>query len=764
MKQVTATLLALVLMVGPVTTSFGYTKPNTYSHDRKTIVFKNQYIYSPHAWIIVKAIDLLRHDGYIQEADAAQKHLLPMLEGVTFNDVWGDADLAGGSVLDYYIPDNPDENYGYGHVLSFPLHAFAPYKNSTHSFKTHPLYGYENAAEHAQFRYDYAVRIANGHWGDDSHDFMAGWVNDTLLGQDDPQDGRYASGAGIDTANHTWGNGQTAATAFLDMLQNHSFSQVVFPDQTEDALSTIYLPEADLLENHSSRWFDDHFGDADDIEAFNGYDNHGYAVYASWTRDASGHCNGGADCAAPMIVRLPVRSNAHAFFQLGWSLHLLEDVTTPVHTINGSFETFEVHNDVETRTDEVLASPGVSFNGQLVRNALPALTKSDFTNLYSFHPTSSCADKAVDPAQLFASRRYSDRLPFLPGEGVAHAYVRNLADISHTFIPYIKCIDTESDSGWDSVGFFTASGLDTGIKGAAGLMHQFMADAGMADTTAPVVSLRTAPPTSTNQNVLSFTGSATDTGSTVKSVEYSFDDGQTWNAANPIDGAFSDDLTERFVFTTSALPDGTYAIRIRATDVSNNVTPPASQPRKVVVVDTTPPAVSFAAPVAGQYSHSATLTLNYSVTDNLSGVRNFTPTLDGATTVAGHGLASGQAINLLTELTLGYHTFMIAASDNANNNASRSVTFSVVVTPDSIKDDVSQFFAAGKIKNQGLANSLTVKLNAAAAARTRGNCQTAANNYQAFINEVQAQTGKGIDSSAAQVMIADAQYLIAHCP
>lgn len=68
------------------------------------------------------------------------------------------------------------------------------------------------------------------------------------------------------------------------------------------------------------------------------------------------------------------------------------------------------------------------------------------------------------------------------------------------------------------------------------------------------------------------------------------------------------------------------------------------------------------------------------------------------------------------------------------------------------------------IRNQGLANSLMSKLNAAASARDRGNCQTAADNYGAFIHELQAQLGKGIDAGAAQIMIADAQYLIAHCP
>ena len=124
-------------------------------------------------------------------------------------------------------------------------------------------------------------------------------------------------------------------------------------------------------------------------------------------------------------------------------------------------------------------------------------------------------------------------------------------------------------------------------------MHQFMADSGMADTTPPIISLSSGSTTPTNQNVLSFTGSASDTGSTVKSVEYSLDDGQTWHAANASDGTFSDNLTEGYGFTTAALPDGIYAVRARATDVSNNVTSPSSQPRVVIVVDTTPPAIAI---------------------------------------------------------------------------------------------------------------------------------------------------------------------------
>jgi hypothetical protein len=182
------------------------------------------------------------------------------------------------------------------------------------------------------------------------------------------------------------------------------------------------------------------------------------------------------------------------------------------------------------------------------------------------------------------------------------------------------------------------------------------------------------------------------------------------------------------------------------------------------VQDTTAPVIAITQPASTTYVHSATLTLNYTVTDPCTGVKSFTPTLDGSTMLAGHGLQSTQMINLLTELTLGPHTFLINAVDNAGNADSSTVTFTIIVTPDSIKDDVKQFLAAGKIKNNGLANSLLQTLDSAAKARAGGNCATAANIYQSFINSVSAQSGKGIDATAAAIMIADAQYLIAHCP
>lgn len=212
--------------------------------------------------------------------------------------------------------------------------------------------------------------------------------------------------------------------------------------------------------------------------------------------------------------------------------------------------------------------------------------------------------------------------------------------------------------------------------------------------------------------------------------------------------------------------DGPYTINYYSLDGLNNtdLADPQNPPSASVTLDNTPPNVVITQPTATQYTHDQTLTLAYTVDDgNGSGVASITPTMDGATTLAGHGLASGQAINLLTEMTLGTHTFTVESTDNVANSTVQSVTFTIIVTADSIIEDVSQFYAAGKV-TQDKAHSLLAKLQAAKKARAAGDCATAAAIYQSFISEVQAQSGKHIDPTAASIMLADAQYLVVHCP
>jgi hypothetical protein len=181
--------------------------------------------------------------------------------------------------------------------------------------------------------------------------------------------------------------------------------------------------------------------------------------------------------------------------------------------------------------------------------------------------------------------------------------------------------------------------------------------------------------------------------------------------------------------------------------------------------DTTPPVITILEPVMQIYAHSETITLNYGVSDGTgSGVQSVTPKMDDRLTLDdGSALTSGRDINLLTQMKVGQHKFYVSAVDNAGNESSNSVTFAIVVTAASIQDDVNQFVAAGKItKNEG--KSLLTKLASAAKARAKGNCPNAATIYTSFISEVLAQSGKSIDPAAATILIADAQYLIDHCP
>lgn len=183
-----------------------------------------------------------------------------------------------------------------------------------------------------------------------------------------------------------------------------------------------------------------------------------------------------------------------------------------------------------------------------------------------------------------------------------------------------------------------------------------------------------------------------------------------------------------------------------------------------VAVDLRAPDVTISAPTARDYTHAEKLVLDYSATDLGSGVSTLAPTLDGAAALAGHGLTDGQTISLLTELSIGPHTFRVRAADAVGNERTASVTFSIVVTAESIKDDVTAFFASGGIKKAGTRTELLDKLNQAAAQVAAGDCAGASETYRAFIQAVQAQTGKAIAARASAILIADAQYLITHCP
>jgi hypothetical protein len=75
---------------------------------------------------------------------------------------------------------------------------------------------------------------------------------------------------------------------------------------------------------------------------------------------------------------------------------------------------------------------------------------------------------------------------------------------------------------------------------------------------------------------------------------------------------------------------------------------------------------------------------------------------------------------------------------------------------------VTHHWQMGQLHNQGIYNSLLSKVDAAVAANDRGQIETAINILNAFIHQVNAQSGKQIDVDAASHMITHASAAINH--
>lgn len=148
--------------------------------------------------------------------------------------------------------------------------------------------------------------------------------------------------------------------------------------------------------------------------------------------------------------------------------------------------------------------------------------------------------------------------------------------------------------------------------------------------------------------------------------------------------------------------------------------------------DSTVPAVAFAGNT-GSYTVDQTISITCSATDAMSGIAAATcPT------------ASGDAYLF----NIGSNALVASATDNAGNSNGATTSFTVSVTAGSLCNLTRRF-----VSHAGIANSLCVKLNAAEAAAARGNLAGKAGPLNAYVKEVQAQTGKAISATNAAILI-----------
>ena len=126
--------------------------------------------------------------------------------------------------------------------------------------------------------------------------------------------------------------------------------------------------------------------------------------------------------------------------------------------------------------------------------------------------------------------------------------------------------------------------------------------------------------------------------------------------------------------------------------------------------------------------------------------------------VDGVAATNGQTIPLLT-LSLGTHIVTVSASDRAGNTSSTGVGFTVVATIDSLIGAVNTFVSQGQMDGS-LGHSLLSKLEDAKRALSRGSLTAVRGKLEDFKSQVQAKSGQNVAPSSAQLLIADADYVI----
>jgi hypothetical protein len=127
-----------------------------------------------------------------------------------------------------------------------------------------------------------------------------------------------------------------------------------------------------------------------------------------------------------------------------------------------------------------------------------------------------------------------------------------------------------------------------------------------------------------------------------------------------------------------------------------------------------------------------TFTIINTAEDTKSGLDVLETKLDGTIISNSYGL------NLET-LNFGNHQMIVVAKDMAGNIFSTEINFTVTAMDKTLSNLLEKFYNQGLIKNKGIYNSLATKLDK--------------ENLEPFTNELNAQKGKGISESAANILL-----------
>nr|WP_231571114.1 discoidin domain-containing protein [Paenibacillus sp. VKM B-2647] len=230
---------------------------------------------------------------------------------------------------------------------------------------------------------------------------------------------------------------------------------------------------------------------------------------------------------------------------------------------------------------------------------------------------------------------------------------------------------------------------------------------------------------------------ATDAGSGVKSTYYSVDN-----------GSFTEGRT------VAIMDEGVHTLKYYSEDMAGNKEQAKSAEVKI---DLTPPVVQTTAVLSPTVTiavyQTDAVNVPFVITDALSGLADAKVTLDGKA-------ASQNVTAAPLSLALGDHDIAITASDVAGNVTEQHYVLSVRMDIQHLDEAVQLAAANGWITNPGIANSLLAKIGSIQ--QHDGDANQKLNGLNALDNEVRAQSGKKIEASFANVLLADIDYLRQH--
>lgn len=197
-------------------------------------------------------------------------------------------------------------------------------------------------------------------------------------------------------------------------------------------------------------------------------------------------------------------------------------------------------------------------------------------------------------------------------------------------------------------------------------------------------------------------------------------------------GLISDDLYLEDNFTASTVPGLVTEVKLT---VNYSVGELAS-----VSADKTSPVIEIFSPVSRDYLHSETIEISKTVTDEGVGLLSQETYSDGIIKEEG-------SIDLFFE-QLGDHKLTVKAKDYVGNQSEKEVAFRIIATRESAILDIERAYSLGWIDNKGVKNSLIAKL------------KNNKDNYEALLNELEAQRGKHINKTAYQLIYRNIKWLI----